>query len=315
MVQREKAVLEYMAANPTWEDFAPWVAALNELEFYMLKWYLRNDLTSHEPKNIEDHENPLARRLVDVEFGDLDYEYGHLIVKFSRQHTLREDNGKGKDEGKGKGKEKEMVVEVNTQQFDADMEADNEEAPIQDQGQASSSAPKAKSRNGLNSAARQARSDWGQERTKMTEDEIRIVQPDYDTIGRPYHGKMARHKAFIPGGEGDRKGVGMVELTDAEFRNLVRHRIANKIHIPKLRPRDDPSEQESWDEAARKRSQKLEDALDAARKAKGVSKEERERLLADWEGPMEYAEGEREDRLKTITSLGAEVLANRPAKS
>ncbi|KAH7408910.1 hypothetical protein BKA64DRAFT_704704 [Cadophora sp. MPI-SDFR-AT-0126] len=310
-IQREKAVLEFMQVNPTWENFAPWVAVLNEFEFYMLKWYLRNDLHSPEPKNLTEHENPLARRLAEVEFGDLDSEYGHLIEKFSQEDKPRERRMKDKSLDNRKGKEK--VMEAQPQHSEADEVDDSER--VTDKSQASTFAPKAKSKIPVSGAARRERSDWGQERTKMTEDEIRMVQPDYDTIGRLSHGKMARHKAFRPGGEGDRKGVGMVELTDTEFRNLVRHRIANKIHIPKLRPRDNEDEQQSWDEAARKRSQKLEDALDAARKKAGVSKAERQRLLEDWEGPMEYPKGERLDRLKTIIALGADALAKRAAKS
>lgn len=94
-------------------------------------------------------------------------------------------------------------------------------------------------------------------------------------------------------------------------RNLVRHRIANKIHIPRLRPREDPSEQESWDAAARKRNEKLERALDSARKKLGVSKEEREALLEDWEGEIDFPEREEEERFKSITALGREALASR----
>jgi len=89
--------------------------------------------------------------------------------------------------------------------------------------------------------------------------------------------------------------------------------MANKIHIPRLRPRDDPKEQASWDVAARKRKEKLEGALDAARKKLGVSKEEREALLADWEGEIDFPERE-EERFKSITALGREALASRRQK-
>ena len=181
----------------------------------MLKWYMRHDSHNPEPKNLTKHENPLERRLADVEFGDLDTEYGHLINKFSGADSPRKKIRKDSRQDKDKGKGKEVIMEAQAQGFEVE-EADDSQT-VTNEGIASTSAPKEKSRNAMNSAARRERSDWGQERTKMTEDEIRVVQLDYDTIGRPSHGKMARHRAFRLGGEGDRKGVGMVELTDMEL--------------------------------------------------------------------------------------------------
>ncbi|KAK0109426.1 hypothetical protein ONS95_002122 [Cadophora gregata] len=171
MIQREKAVLEFMEANPTWEDFAPWVAALNEFEFFMMKWYLRNDLTKTTPREIEDHENPLARRLANVEFGDLDQEFGHLIERFSREEGPRkykdklESQGKdmAEDEDKVKEREKErktnQVTEVkktDNQDLDADWDIDIQESAKQ--GARSSSGPKTKSR--ISSDTRKERGDW-----------------------------------------------------------------------------------------------------------------------------------------------------------
>jgi len=205
----------------------------NEIEFCMLKWYLRNPFdpfNSSKPKNLHEHENPLARRLADVEFGDLDEEYGHLIEKYScgdtaeweRRVKAREGKAMREEERRAEkmGMEKRNLAEkVIYQQVEDGQDMDGQEDDTLSQPNTPTPGHKATSRTKITSksAARQSRSDWGQERTMMTEDEIRIVQPDYDTIGRPSHGRMGRHRAFLPGGEGDRKGVGMVELTDVEL--------------------------------------------------------------------------------------------------
>lgn len=255
MVQRELAVIEFMEVHPNWEDFAPWVAALvqarhflsfvlsfrqrltqlqNEIEFCMLKWYLRkpfDPFNNNKPKDLHKHENPLARQLADVEFGDLDEEYGHLIEKYScddaaeweRRVKAREGKAMREEERRAEAtameKKKVRPEQVTYQEVEDGQGMDEQDNNTFTEPDTPTPAPKAKSRAKMTSksAARQARSDWGQERTMMTEDEIRIVQPDYDTIGRPSHGRMGRHKAFLPGGEGDRKGVGMVELTDVEL--------------------------------------------------------------------------------------------------
>ena len=199
----------------------------------MLKWYLRNPFdpfNNNKPKDLHKHENHLARRLADVEFGDLDEEYGHLIEKYNCddaaewERRVKARVGKGIREEERRAERIELEKEKSAKQAVYQEVEDGQELDEQDDNtftepNTPTPAPKAKSRAKMTSksAARQARSDWGQERTMMTEDEIRIVQPDYDTIGRPSHGRMGRHKAFLPGGEGDRKGVGMVELTDVEL--------------------------------------------------------------------------------------------------